>query len=63
MFHRFFSMELLIGCLKAFPLQIGGGGSDGQEYVRNGAGVVASVHMRTMGEGVKFLPLWCVCAN
>ena len=42
-------MELFIGYLKTFPLEIEGG-SERYEYVRNGRwGVVAFVRVRIMG--------------
>ena len=35
-----------------------------EEYICNGGGeAVASVHVRTMGEGVKFLPFCCIRTN
>ena len=49
-------MELLIGYFKKFPLKMG----DQMGKSTYTMGVITSVHVRTMGEGVKFLPLWCV---
>ena len=55
-------MEILIRYLKTFPLEMGGGGSDGKEYVYNGV-----CSKRTCaydgGSGSNFLPFWCVRTN
>ena len=61
-FTFFFFMKLLMGYLKRFPLETQGGQVDKSMYAMGGR-VVTSVHLRTMGEGVKFLPFWCVCTN
>ena len=58
-FTVFFSMELLIGYLKTYPLE---GGQMGKGTYGIG-GVVANAHVRTMGKGVTFLLFWCVCTN
>ena len=42
-------MDLLVGYLKAFPLEMSGE-LDGKEHVHN-VGVVASVHVHTIGKG------------
>ena len=56
-------MELLIGCLNTFPLEMGGQMGK-STYAMGGGEIVASVHVCTIGEGgVKFLPFWCVCNN
>jgi len=44
----FCSIELLIGCVNRFPLEIGGGKMGMSTYAM---GVVANVHVRTTGEG------------
>ena len=54
-------MELFIGYLKT-PIRNSEGGLKWYEYVHNG-GLVACVRMRTMGEGVKFLSVWCARTN
>ena len=57
-FTVYFSMELFIGDLKTFPLEIVGG-LEWYEYVRNG-GLVACVNG---GRGFKFFSFWCVRTN
>ena len=59
MLYRFFFMELLIGYFKKFTLKMG----DQMGKSTYTMGVITSVHVHTMGEGVKFLPLWCVRTN
>ena len=52
-------MDLLIGYLKAFPLEIVGG-LDGKDYIRNGG---HNKRTCAYNGGVKFLLLWCVRSN
>ena len=52
-FTALFSMELLIGNFKKFPLELGGGDVR-RVRVRTQWGVVASVRVSMMEEGVKF---------
>ena len=60
-FTVFFSLEVLIGYLKTFPLEMGG------QVVKNtyAMGVVASVYVRTIGRERRgqILPFWCVRTN
>ena len=55
-FTVFFSMELLIGYLKTFPLEMGGGGVRwvGVRLQWGEVEVVASEHVSTMGGGSNF---------
>ena len=55
----YFSMELLIGCLKTFPLEIGEGPIGKSTYAM-GVGSVACVRVYKGGRSVKFLSVWCV---
>ena len=59
-FYSLFLYGLIDWIFESFPIK--NGGVDGNEYVRN-LGVVACVRLRTIGEGVKFLLLWCVRTN
>ena len=59
-FFNFLFMELLIGC-KTLLLEMGVGVR--WVEVRAQWGIATSVHLRTMGEGMKCLPFWCVCTN
>ena len=49
-----------IDILNAFLLEMGGGHMGKSTYAM---GVLSSVHVRTMGEGVTFLSFWCLCTN
>ena len=62
MFYSYFLYGLLLGYLKNVPLK-NGGGQMGMSTYALGGGVVASVNVSMMEEGVKFLPLCCVCTN
>ena len=55
-FTALYSMEVLIGYIKAFPIEMAVGSDRRSTYAMEG--VVASVHVRTILEEVKLLPLF-----
>ena len=55
-FTVLYSMEVLIGYIKAVPIEMAGGSDRRSTYAMEG--VVASVNVRTILEEVKFLPLF-----
>ena len=61
MFYSLFLYEIMNLTLKTFPLEM----TEGVRWakVRTQWGVVARVHVRTMGEGVKIFAIWCVRTN
>ena len=62
MLYRLLIYAIIDWILKNIPVRTGGGGQMGKS-THAMAGVEASAHLRTMGEGAKFLPFWCVCNN
>ena len=54
----FCSIELLIGCVNRFPLEIGGGKMGMSTYAMGGRSECPCAY--DGGGGITFLPFWCV---